>query len=165
MRTVTLTVGDRLPAVTLDAADGQPVELRRTRHDSSVLIVAHPDCEACRDYVASFAETGDELAAWGGRVMTVTPAAAPVTGGRFAGHRQLADPDDRVRSGVGLSAEQAAVLVTDRFGTVYLAQVGGAEHDLPTPQQLLEEVRHVVTQCPECGVPDDPLRGEEAWRR
>lgn len=162
-----LAVGDRLPALTLEMVDGQqPINLRRVRHDSSVLILPHADCEGCVAYLRSLEALQAELVAWGGRSLVV----APDEGRARALAAQLAcwvllDPDGRARREAGIDGDAAAVLVTDRFGTVYLSQVSGDDHDLPAPQSLLEEVRHIVTQCPECGVPDDPLSGEERWGR
>lgn len=165
-RSAAVSVGERLPAVALETVDGQLVDLHRTRHETSVLVFPHPRCDACSGYVARLAALADRLDAWGGRVLPVVPAAAQAQDlYQQAGSLVLVDADGRCRAGVGLPAEAAAVVVADRFGTVYRSVLEGDDHELIEPDELFEEIRYMGSQCPECGVPDEPLRGEEAWTR
>lgn len=165
-RSAVVSVGERLPAVALETVDGQLVDLHRTRHETSVLVFPHPRCDGCRAYVARLAALADRLDAWGGRVLPVVPAAAQAHDlHQQAGSLVLVDADGRCRAGAGLAPDTAAVVVADRFGTVYRSVSGGDGHELIEPDELFEEVRYMGSQCPECGVPDEPLRGEEAWTR
>lgn len=165
-RSERVTVGDRLPAVTLEPVAGQPLDLRRTRHESSVLVLVHPDCDDCRAYVDGVEAWAERLRAWGGQVLVVVDGEAPARAMAQSVHSTvLCDPDGSTRAGAGLAAGDAAVIVSDKFGTVYRVVSAGAGHELLDPGELLEEIRYMGSQCPECGVPDDPLSGEEAWHR
>lgn len=156
-------VGERLPALTLERVGGEPVPLQRTRHGTSVLVLPHADCAACRDYLDRLGALADRFDAWGAAVLVVAAGGTPAEplSGRAAG--VLLDADDRARAGLGLAADEAAVVVADRFGTVYRVAAGG--HELIEPDDLLEEARYMGSLCPECGVPDDPVAGEESWGR
>lgn len=161
-----ISVGERLPAVTLEPVAGQPLDLRRTPHESSVLVFVHPGCGDCRAYLEGLEGWAERLRAWGGQVLVVVESrAAARTMTRVVSSTVLCDPDGGARVGTGLAADEAAVIVADKFGTVYRVVSTGGGHDLPEPGELLEEIRYLGSQCPECGVPDDPLSGEEAWHR
>jgi hypothetical protein len=161
-----VTVGARLPAVSLAPVAGRPVELRRTAHESSVLVFVHPDCDACRAYVERLEGWADRLAAWGGCVLVVAADHSQARSLALAvDSTVLCDADGRARGGAGLSPHGAAVVVSDKFGIVYRVELAGAHHEFLDPGELLEEIRYMGSQCPECGVPDDPLSGEEAWHR
>lgn len=55
---------------------------------------------------------------------------------------------------------EAAVVVADRFGVVYDQAHSRDANDLPDTAALIEWLRFLATQCPECGVPDEPGFGE-----
>ena len=158
-----LGVGDRLPALTLQAVDGRIVDLRQARH-SSVVVFPHPRCEGCLAYLLRLDERADDLAVWGSR-----PLAVPVDEAEARALAQqlsfpvLLDHDARLRRGAGTRTDAAAVLVADRFGTVYRSDRVGRDHRLPGDREIVEEVRFIGSQCPECGVPDEPPRGSESW--
>lgn len=165
-RPTTVAVGDRVPAAVLETGDGQLIDLHRTRHESSVLVFPHPRCAGCSAYIARLDALGDRLGAWGGRVLPVAGDAEQAQDMRQqTGSRVMVDADGRARAGMGLPAEAAAVVIADRFGTVYRSVLDGDGHELIEPDELFEEIRYMGSQCPECGVPDEPLRGEEAWTR
>lgn len=161
-----VAVGERLPAVALATAGSESLDLRRTRHESSVLVFVHRDCGDCQAYVAGLEALAQRLHAWGGRVLVV--AADWDHARSLAGEVSstiVCDEGAHARAGAGLGSADAAVVVSDKFGTVYRCVAAGAGHELVAPDELLEEVRYMGSQCPECGVPDDPLSGEEAWHR
>jgi peroxiredoxin len=148
-------VGERLPALTLERVGGEPVALQRTRHGTSVLVLPHADCEACRDELDGLAALADRFRAWDAAVLVVAADGAQA--------EVLVDAEDRARGGLGLDSGEAAAVVADRFGTVY--RVAAGDHDLIEPDEALEEARYMGSLCPECGVPDDPVAGEESWGR
>lgn len=61
----------------------------------------------------------------------------------------LADPEGKVASGVAVR-----IAVADEWGEVYFGEEGGGDHALVTPEELLEWVRFVTIQCPECEGPE-----------
>lgn len=163
-RSAAVSVGERLPAVALETLDGQLIDLHRTRHETSVLVFPHPGCDDCVDYLAGLEAWADRLDAWGGRVLPVTSDLTEAQDiRRGAGSTALVDADGRARVAARLAGGEAAVVVADRFGTVYRSVPAGDGHELIDPGDLFEEIRYMGSQCPECGVPDEPLRGEEAW--
>lgn len=160
-----ISIGERLPAARLEAVAGEPVDLQRSRHGTSVLLLPHPDCRECRASVERLGPVAERLRAWGGRLLLVAPPESAASVAEWGPHPVLVDADGRVRAGVGAAPDEAAMVVADAFGTVYRSASAGAGHDLPEPDDVLEEVRFMGSQCPECGVPDDPLAGEESWGR
>lgn len=163
-RSVAVSVGERLPALALETLDGQLIDLHRTRHETSVLVFLHPGCDDCVGYLARVEAWADRLEAWSGRVLPVAPDAEQAEQiRRNAASTPLVDADGRARVAARLADGEAAVIVADRFGTVYRSVPAGEGHELIDPGDLFEEIRYMGSQCPECGVPDEPLRGEEAW--
>lgn len=162
----TVAIGGRLPSLRLRTDSGQTVDLRRSRNDSLVLVLAHADCDDCVAYLDGLAEVADALGALYARPIVV--AADEDRAGSLADGRGLAaaaDPEGRLRTQTGIDVDTAAVLVADRYGVVYRCDVAerNARHDFVAPGDLPDETRYIGSQCPECGVPDDPLRGEDAW--
>lgn len=154
-----LSVGERLPALTLDAVAGRTVDLRQAQH-SSVVVFPHPRCGGCLTYLRRLDELSDDLAVWGGRPVAVLidEAEARALAQRLS-FPVLLDHDARARHRAGIRPDGAAVLVADRFGTVYRSDRAGRDHHFPGDQEIVNEVRFIGIQCPECGVPDEPPRG------
>jgi hypothetical protein len=159
-----LVVGERLPALTLGAVAGPAVDLGQGRH-SSVVVFPHARCDDCLVYLLRLDALAGDLTVWGGRPLAVLLEEAEARG--LA--RQLSFPvlldDGRARNRAGLQPDRAAVFVADRFGTVYRSDRTGWDHHFPGDREIVDEVRFIGIQCPECGVPDEPPRGPESWTR
>jgi hypothetical protein len=63
------------------------------------------------------------------------------------------------REGALASGTDARIVVADEWGEVYFVSEAGAGHELASPQEVVDWVRFIVIQCPECEGPE----GE--WRR
>jgi len=141
------------------AEDGEPFVLSRNERAHSALYVAHPgDCPGCADALRWLEARAPALARWDGRAVAILGAGAA----RGAGDAvALCDAEGRAREALGLDdPESALLLACDRFGQVYAAWRVGRDHALPSPDALETELRGIAIQCPECGVPDEPGRGE-----
>ena len=147
--------GDRLPAVTLDEAGGRSVDVRRGRHDSLVLVFPHPHCEACRTFLGGLGDLARALSVWDGQPMAVVGDVDEARATTAPGSPHvLVDARGQARRDAGIPADGAAVLVGDRYGTVYRADAVGDDHGFPTVDELVTEARYIAVQCPECSVPD-----------
>ena len=82
------------------------------------------------------------------------------TAGLPPGFPLLADPGDELRQRCGVPADSAAVFIADRWGQVYDRTLVGRSHGFPTIEDVTAWFRFLATQCPECGVIDEPGRGE-----
>lgn len=151
-----LAVGAMLPAATLPARDpsGRDLRLRWQPNGTLVLVLPHPGgCSGCDRYLRDLAAHAGEYRVWDSRPVAVLPADAPAP--PQLPFPVVTDPDGRLRAGCGLG-DGAAVLIADRFGQVHRSAAGGAgEHPFPeAASELLDEVRHLGIQCPECDQPD-----------
>lgn len=156
------TVGEILvlPDLVVLPEVGDPRRWHIESDGSLVIFVAHSsDCPGCIGYAEDLAVQTDEFGWWGGRSTVVLPAAdAPSAelAERLA-LRCVADTEGSARHRWHLGTSDAAVIVADRWGQVYLVANAGDGHSLPEPAS---DVRRVLTrigiQCPECGVPDVP---------
>ncbi|MBW3576809.1 MAG: hypothetical protein KY462_03535 [Actinobacteria bacterium] len=152
-----VTVGDRLPDVTLARVDdGSAVDLRGSVRDAAVVVFTHPDCDACDEYVAALASGIDDLGDWNAVLRVLSARRAPAAPEDLA---VVEDEDGALRRRLGLDPDVAAVVVADRFGEVWEVTTDEDGHDLPGPEQVESWARFLATQCPECGVPDRPDTG------
>jgi peroxiredoxin len=158
---------NRLPALSLPSAPGgEPVAWRAPAAGSPVVVfLRSPDCEDCGSYLRDLAAKLPDLRAWDGRPLVVVPGgveeAARVMREAELPFPVLADPDGRARSGCGVAEGMSALFIADRWGVVYHAAQARAERDLPPPDEIEDWLRFIATQCPECGVPDEP--GPATW--
>lgn len=53
----------------------------------------------------------------------------------------------------------AGAAETDGMESLDLSRVASRSEWLPDASEVVEVVRFIATQCPECGVPDTPTRG------
>lgn len=167
-----LRPGDRLPSLSLAAApDGQVVSLRPSGRDALlVLFLQSPDGAESRDYLRGLADGDAAFRRWDARPIAVLPAdldaAANLVRDLQPPFALLADPDGAARRRCGVDDGTAALFVADRWGEVYYSVRAPSESGLPAPQPpgiIMQWVRYIATQCPECGVPDEPGQGE--WAR
>lgn len=166
-----LRPGDRLPPLTLEATGGRSIHLRAPSRDASVLVFPHSaECEDCRAYLRALSDEADELRQWYGRILAVLPpcpAAESAASNGEARDRSLAfpvlmDTSGEARERCGVAPGEAAILIADRYGEVYEATGAGAEHAFPSVRDVESWLRFLATQCPECGVIDEPGFGEWA---
>ncbi|HEY8341373.1 MAG TPA: hypothetical protein VIK95_16000 [Egibacteraceae bacterium] len=149
-----LEPGERLPAAVLHPVDGRPVDLHDLRHDSIVAVVCHPGCADCADLTADLDRAAGDLRAWDALPAAIVTDRDDAC--RLAADLSLTvlvDDGGRARAGIGVGAEGGAVLVADRFGTVYRIDPLRADHRRPSVAELETEARYVAIQCPECSVP------------
>jgi peroxiredoxin len=152
-------IGDRIPDVCLPTVGGQGMSRLRGRAQESVVIVFphEPGCAACRAYVEELTDSGDGFRRWDGRLIVVLPE-GPLAGEGALDTRKevfiLQDEHDELWPRIGRGC--AAVVVADRWGAIYEVVRDGEGHRLPTPHEVVEWLRYIAIQCPECGVPDTP---------
>lgn len=130
----------------------------RQARDASVIYLPHPaPCDGCEAAMLDLVGAKEQLDLWAARPVLVlrdAPAALglPATLAPFV----ALDPDGRTRRACGLTADDAALLIADRFGEVWESQAVGDDHAAPTHEQVISAVRYIAIQCPECGTPDSP---------
>ncbi|HEU5049980.1 MAG TPA: hypothetical protein VFU00_06620 [Gemmatimonadales bacterium] len=153
-----LATGDRLPPVHLVSADtGGVVDLRASRGPRALVAMHSIACRACREYVREELAPGARaIAEWGGRLTVVVPGGianaagfAETTTGAL---EVLADP------GRAFAPARAAVTIADQWGEIYFAADAGAGHDLPRCEDVVEWIRFLAIQCPECEGPEGEWR-------
>lgn len=162
-REAPLAVGDQLPAMTLEeVSSGRPVRWRWAPSGASIVVFPHEDCGQCHEFLQGLDDEVDEFDAWGAR-----PLVALSGGGAGRGqlaeelsYPVLADDDSAARRACGVSPDAVVVFVADRYGSVHEVFEVGDQHAFPPIENLVEWTKFLGTQCPECGVPDEPGLGE-----
>jgi len=162
-----LVIGGRVPAMeSRKEPGGGTARWRSPAQGALVAVVLDRGDEAAGDYLRSLDAVASELQAWSGRLFLVAPTreAARVlpapSGARVA---VMADPTGEIRRRIGVPEGGMAVIVADRWGVVYHVTQSESPAALPRADDLVAWLRYLATQCPECGVPDEPGLGE--WGR
>ena len=138
-----------LPRLSLPCADGNG-KMALTGQQSSLLVFVHPDpCDDCAAYLGELAGAVDDLRAWATRLMVVA-GKADVGDQPFP---VLRDDDGAARHRIGIGDENAAVLLTDRWGEVFEVATFGPAHGFPLRRELVESAKIVDLSCGECNVP------------
>lgn len=164
--------GDTLPPLELETQAGEPFPVRTRARRTRVLVAGHgAGCEACRRYAERLAEAAAEFGRWDGEAIVVAgpggggePGAPRAAGGAAvegSSRPALRDPEGAARRRLDVPEDRVALLVADRFGEVFLREEADEADALPEPDAVLEWLRYLATQCPECGVPD--TAGHGAW--
>lgn len=159
--------GDRLPPMELSAApDGKLLRVQTQTRDAIVLLLVPARSDAWKEYVSVLAEAAPDIEQWYARILVVISAGLNEAGrlreyvdGRLT---VLADPGAGTHRQSGLDAKRAALLIVDRYGEVYDAVDAAHPGQLPTVADVEEWAKFLATQCPECGVIDEPGYGEWA---
>lgn len=145
----------RLPDLTLPrGGDGVAVPLRATGRQGTVLILLHSaSCSGCLEYLQRLAGAREGIEDWDGRVVVVVPGEVADAGRvREAVDRSfvvVADTDGRCRERCGVGG--GSMLIADQWGEVFHVYSGEADsHDLPAPDEVVEWLRFMAIQCPEC---------------
>ena len=152
-----LEPGDILPPVQLvPVGGGEPVRVGPGRKRSQAVVVTHPQpCEACASHLTSLATAIDRVRAEKADVFAVVGAGwqEQVPSLPFAA---LLDDGQVGRS---FSPDGTpTVAVADRFGQLFIRFDAGAEHRFPDHDNVVSSLLDIAIRCPECGVPDVPLR-------
>ena len=132
----------RLENLTLRSANGEVIEPKWQNYVATVMVFLHDGyCLACRKTCRTFSELRGQLAEWSANLLLVWRGEFVPEGceGFLEGSSNLR------RKWLGESS--AGVLVVDRFGVV--AKRWSAIEGLPTPEEILDVVKHIALQCPE----------------
>jgi peroxiredoxin len=153
--------GQLLPAFTLPRAGGGELRVRsyRGRRALCVIFLHGVACVACREYLVEVLDRYAAYAEEDGEVVVVVPdPAVDVTALRA----DLALPFP-VAIDAGASVcrryrlepgEEAAVMLTDRYGAPRLWHVAPRDHGLPEHEHLIAELRYLAMTCSAgCAVP------------
>lgn len=150
-----IQAGSILPGLRLVAADGNHSALIPSSQ-ALLLVFAHPGpCPRCASYLDEVRGAVDDLRSWGTRPIGVLSDGGDAAPGTVP---LLRDEGDEGRRRLGIGAEEAAVILTDRWGEVFEVAVYGCDHDLPLPRQLIESAKIVDLTCGECNVPGPEWR-------
>lgn len=133
------------------------IRLRAPELGSLVLLLVRDDALKRADpYIEALEQHMPEMRDWSGRPLLVTERASV--------NRSV--PAARLDPGgwraLGIDEGRSALIIADRWGLVYFAQHTTTFEDLPSATEIEEWIRYLATQCPECGVPDEPGYGEWA---
>ena len=147
-----------LPRLTLPRAEGDG-KMALTGQQSSLLVFVHPrPCDDCAAYLAELAGSLDDLRGWATRLLVV--AGKVDVGDQL--FPVLRDDDGAARHRLGIGGEDAAVLLTDRWGEVFEVATFGPDHGFPLPRELVESAKIVDLSCGECNVPGPEWRDDDA---
>lgn len=161
-----LIAGQLMPDFHLISSEGQYVAVSDYRgHRNLVLVfVGSPSCNSCHQLLTNLARSYPEFLAWEAEVLVVVQCSIREAG--FIKHRYslpfpvLADEGGQVHRAVGAwTADRkpaVVIYITDRFGEICKVYRLGQGHPLPTPAEMLEWLRFIEIQCPECGAPEWP---------
>lgn len=142
----------RLPDLTLPrTTTGTPHPLRGRGREGTVLYLAHSArCAACAEYLQTLEAAQEQMADWDGRVLVVVPENGDAAASLQTDFPVLADPDGKVAQRCGL-AGGGAMVIADQWGEVFFVAEGGeGVHELPAAAEVVEWLRFMAIQCPEC---------------
>jgi hypothetical protein len=129
------------------------VRLGLPRTGAPVLLFP-PSAPSEGEYQRAFLEAAGELELWDGRPLLVLDpdrADQPLDAGRV-----VLDAGGRLRRWLGVEADRWGLFIADRWGVLYFATRQRHARGLPDARELREWVKFLATQCPECGVIDQP---------
>lgn len=144
----------RLPDLSLASVpEGvlQPVRPRGRR--APVVVLVHGSgCAPCRAYLDLLAAANASLQEWDGCVRVVLPgsveATRPLHAERQLPFAMLADPEQRLARACRVAPP--AVVIADQWGEIHSCTSAGPEHEWPAPAEVVEWLRYLAIQCPEC---------------
>jgi hypothetical protein len=119
-----------------------------------LLLVRDAAFERARPYIAALEERLRDLRDWGGRPLLVTE--------RDMVESRLPSAVARPDEWDAFAVANSALMIADRWRVVYFVKETTTFADLPSPDEIVEWVRYLGMQCPECGVIDEPGYGEWA---
>ena len=158
--------GHHLQPFTLPDATGRTVQLWQYLQRSNVVLFFHHgvDCAACRAALQELATHTDAFSQEETTVLAIGPD-------QLAENQQLADqighPFPFLRDSTGQTVAQQeldipALVIADRWGEIWAAWVGAADHRLPSWQEILQWLVFIEAQCPECTMIEWTEQGEDS---
>lgn len=147
--------GDRLPFLALPQVLGGPEQNLRGGRGPRVLVTMHDlRCDRCLGYVEELAALASRLEEWGARVSVITPGNGEANADALfeVDLPVLRDADGRIARG------QLAVIIADEWGEVYFASEPDDLHGAIPVAEVLDWVRFIAIQCPECEGPEGNWR-------
>lgn len=152
-----LAVGRRLPPLRSHAASGEEVLWRDpVRGSLTAVFLGSDDREGDREYLQALAAAVPDFKAWDGRLIVVMPGGEAEGARRGADSLTLVTETNGEAEHCGVRDGEDAVIIADRWGQIYHIARGEGADALPNTSQIEEWFRFIDTQCPECGVPDEP---------
>jgi hypothetical protein len=153
-----MPVGSRLPSLYSHVA-GEELRWRDPSSGSTVAVFLQAgDRDAERAYLRDLTAAADDFRLWNGRVIVVMPDGQGAAIGGTERHPTIAVVTDSEGEAehCGVREGEDAILIADRWGEVYFGARGASPSALPDSAEIEEWLRFLATQCPECGVPDEP---------
>lgn len=137
----------RLPELALPSLPGGGlVRLRPPGRRSPLLVLVHAGaCDACAAFVAEIAAAGERMRDWDGYPIVVRQDEEGAGTGGLPG---LLDADRRLPAALAVTVP--AVVVADQWGEMHQRYEAGEEHRFPPMDELVEWLRFLAIQCPEC---------------
>jgi peroxiredoxin len=129
-----------------------------------VVFVDGPRCPTCGRLINELISRYGEIRSLNGEVLAILSpkGSTEIVQTRYRPPFPLLfDPDERAAT-VCLGSNgvrRPAVIVADRFGTVWMYHHPKKVGEAVDVQKVVEELRFIQIQCPECGVPDSPPPG------
>lgn len=130
------------------ASSGAEASLRDFRQRAALAVCfLHDRCERCAAFAQKLAELAGELAESNAIALAVvsesTALDVPV----------LVDTNARARQRfLGPAGEIPLVLIVDRYGAAW-SSFPSRGHAFPPLKEVVDTLRHLAFQCPECGAP------------
>ena len=160
-----IRAGDLFPPMELPSApEGRTRRLRTASRDALVLLLVPRETGPWDETLAAIADAMNDIEQWYARIRIVVPADLEEAtrlrerlGGRVS---VLADPEGATWERLGIAPDYAAFVVADRYGQVYEVVEAQAGEPLPGPDEIEQWTTFLATQCPECGVIDEPGHGD-----
>jgi len=160
MQSPSVRCGERISDFVADSVDGSTIATQRFYLRSSLLLIFTHEwpCRLCLDYLTGLDRSASAVQVERCQLLAVVPLGATLRLDWHEGspprfpvalaegneiHRRYGFVDPRGRPA-------AAVVLADDTGTVWQVWPEEPEHRLPEPETLLEWVRFVSYQCPEC---------------
>jgi hypothetical protein len=142
--------GERIPPLHVKELGGERrIPLRPEGRVANVVVTLHAGCNDCAAWLERLMERDADIRDWDGRVLAILDGADEPPAGVSPGGKTL-----RFAASEPRLAEKGiptpAVLITDQWGELYAVEDAGTDHQFPTPDQVVEWLRYVAIQCPEC---------------
>jgi peroxiredoxin len=133
---------------------------------SNVVLFFHHgvDCPACTTMLQELAAQRDAYSQEETAVLVVGPN-QPTENLQLAdrlGHPfpLLSDPLEQTVTQQGL--DTPSLVIADRWGEIWAAWAGGADHRLPSGQDILQWLLFIEAQCPECTMIEWTEQGKDS---